>query len=108
MPFSALSADSVPVEVRSKHETVFSVFLLALAFLFRDQPSIVYPELLYVFVAFLAFNLLYNRFLKQKARSLHLAYSPIFVNGILITWAIHYSGGSASYLWVMYLLPIFT
>lgn len=97
-----------PFEAKSKHETIFSFFLLALAFLFRHHPSIKYPELLYVFVAFLAFNFLYNRFLKQKARVAHLAYSPVFVNGILITWAVHYSGGPDSYLWVMYLLPVFT
>jgi signal transduction histidine kinase len=99
---------TLPWDIRSKQETVFSVFLLALAFLFRHHSSITYPELLYVFGGFLAFNFLYNRFLKQKAHSMHLAYSPIFVNGILITCAIHYSGGETSYLWVMYLLPIFT
>jgi signal transduction histidine kinase len=96
------------MEAKSGHETLFSFFLLALAFLFRNHPSITYPEILYVFVAFLLFNFLYNRFLKQRARAAHLAYSPVFVNGILITWAVHYSGGPSSYLWVMYLLPIFT
>lgn len=105
MPPTPLQA---PFEDKSKHETIFSFFLLALAFLFRHHPSIRYPELLYVFVAFLSFNFLYNRFLKQKARLAHLAYSPVFVNGILITWAVHYSGGPSSYLWVMYLLPVFT
>ena len=54
-------------DIRSRYEIVFSVFLLMLAFLFRDLPSIVYPDILFVFLVFLAFNLLYNRFLRQKA-----------------------------------------
>ena len=95
-------------EVKSRYEIVFSIFLLALAFLFRNHASIVYPEILYVFVFFMSFNLAYNLYLKQKVRATPLAFSPVFVNGILITWALHYSGGTESYLWVMYLLPIFT
>lgn len=95
-------------EIRAKHEIVFCVFLLVLAFLFRDNPAIVYPQILHVFAGLLAFNFVFNRFLKQPQASAYLSTGAIFVNGVLIHWAIHYSGGRDSYLWVMYLLPIFT
>jgi signal transduction histidine kinase len=95
-------------ELKSQYETVFSIFLLVLAFLCRRDSSIVYPDIVYVFVAFLGFNFLFDRYLKQRVQASPLAYSPIFVNGILITWALRFSGGPSSYLWVMYLLPIFT
>ncbi|MBI4249278.1 MAG: hypothetical protein HY611_07230 [Elusimicrobia bacterium] len=99
---------STPVEIRSKHEMVFSVFLLFLSFVFRNDAVINYPELLYVFAALLIFNFIFNRFLRQAAVSPWLVAGSLFVNGMLITWAILYSGGPDSYLWVMYLLPIFT
>ena len=101
-------SDNLSREYRMKHENIFIIFLLILAFLFRNNPSFTYPHLLVVFGVFLFFNFIYNRFLKQKIANSALSYSPILVNGILITLAINYSGGVYSYLWVMYLLPIFT
>lgn len=95
-------------EFRMKHENIFIIFLLVLVFLFRNNPSFVYPHLLIVFAIFLVFNFIYNRYLKQKTVNSALSYSPVFINGILITVAIDYSGGVSSYLWVMYLLPVFT
>ncbi|MBI4386187.1 MAG: hypothetical protein HY551_02280 [Elusimicrobia bacterium] len=95
-------------ELRARHEIVFCVFLLVLAFLFRDNPAIVYPRILHVFAGLLAFNFIFNRFLRQPQASAYLSSGAIFVNGILIHWAIHCTGGQDSYLWVMYLLPIFT
>lgn len=97
-----------PYEIRARHETVFCIFLLVLAFLFRDNPAILHPELFYVFAGLLAFNFIFNRFLKQPQAAPYLSSGAIFVNGVLITWAIRCSGGQDSYLWVMYLLPIFT
>jgi signal transduction histidine kinase len=98
----------LPLNIRANHETVFCIFLVLLAFLFRNHPAIVYPQLLYVLSAFLAFNFLFNRFLRQPDASPLIAYLAVFVNGILITSATSYSGGPSSYLWVMYLLPIFS
>lgn len=95
-------------EFRMKHENIFIIFLLVLVFLFRNNPFFVYPHLLIVLAIFLIFNFIYNRFLKQKTVNSALSYSPVFINGIIITVAIDYSGGVSSYLWVMYLLPIFT
>lgn len=101
-------ASASPYELRARHETVFCIFLLVLAFLFRDNPAILYPQLLHVFAGLLAFNFIFNRFLRQPQASPYLSSGAIFVNGVLITWAIRCSGGRESYLWVMYLLPIFT
>lgn len=98
----------LPLDIRANHEAVFCIFLLLLAFFFRNHPAIVYPQLLYVLGAFLAFNFLFNRFLKQTRASQKIAYAAVLVNGILITSATGYSGGASSYLWVMYLLPIFS
>jgi signal transduction histidine kinase len=95
-------------EIKSQYETVFSIFLLVLAFLSRRDASIVYPDILYVFIVFLTFNFLYNRFIKQRDKASPLVFLPVFANGLLITCALRFSGGPSSYLWVMYLLPIFT
>lgn len=98
----------LPLDIRTTHEAVFCIFLVLLAFLFRNHPAIVYPQLLYVLSAFLVFNFLFNRFLKQADAPPPIAYAAVFINGILITSATSYSGGPSSYLWVMYLLPIFS
>ncbi len=102
------SASFFPVELKTAHEIVFSVFLLTLAFLFRHHPTFVYPQILFTFLAFLGFNFLFNRFLMQDRRSPALTAVSVVVNGVIITWAIHFSGGAESYLWVMYLLPLFS
>ena len=56
----------------------------------------------------LFFNFIFSRFLKQSATSLWLACCSVAANSVLIAFAVKYSGGQASYLWAMYLLPIFT
>lgn len=95
-------------EFRSRYETVFCIFMLILAFFFRANSAITYPQILYVFTGILSFNFIFNRFLKRPQVPLYLSGGVIFINGILVTLAIHYSGGQTSYLWVMYLLPVFT
>jgi signal transduction histidine kinase len=105
---AALPRFSLTKGLSGAQETVFSTFLLALAFLFRQHPSIVYPQLLYAFLGFLGFNLLYHRLLKGKDAAGWPAYAAVAVNGLLITSAIEYSGGPSSYMWVMFLLPLFT
>src|SRR3989338_7715326 len=41
----------------SKYEAVFCVFMAVLAYLWRDNPSLVYPQILYLFATLMAFNL---------------------------------------------------
>ena len=101
-------AGSVFWEIRSQYEIVFGIFLLALAFLYREHPQIVIPDLWYVFTGFFGFNFLVNRFLKQIRVSMMLALPVVAANGILISSMVRFSGGTESFLWVLYLLPIFT
>lgn len=41
----------------SKYESVFCVFMAALAYLWRDNPNVVYPHVLYSCLVLLALNL---------------------------------------------------
>ena len=86
---------------------VFAVIMVAAAFLGRENPDFVYPEVLFCFLGLLAFNLLnfsvLARFLSEARRAaLAVAYNIFFLSLVL-----DYSGGPKSNFWVLYLLPIF-
>jgi signal transduction histidine kinase len=86
---------------------VFALIMIVAAFLGRENPRFVYPEILYCFLALLAFNLvnflMLPRLLSQPCRSALVVAANIF----LLTLVLRYSGGSESYFWVLYLLPVF-
>ena len=88
-------------------EIVFCLCMGTVAILSRGNPSLVFPQILWAFAALLVFNLLYHLILRRSG-DWRIPLVSIAVNTVLITAVLAYSGGSASYFWPMYLLPIFT
>jgi len=109
-----MKADAVAVTTRpvvrygQSYETVFSVFLAILAFLWRDNPNMVYPQILYLLSALLALNLGAGASLRLWPGREWLCAFIILGNCAVITASLAYSGGPGSNLWVLYLLPIYT
>jgi signal transduction histidine kinase len=105
---ATLARGEVTTFSRSSYEVVCSVFMIALAYFYRDNPQIVYPRILYFFVLLLGANFAFNRLLKTRASvSLWVLDLMLLANLWIITGVLYYSGGSASYFWVLYLLPVF-
>ncbi len=105
---SALDRGQVTTFSRSSYETVFSVFMVALAWLYRGNPLIVYPAVLYCFLILLGSNLVFNYLLRSRtAVNTWLVDLILLVNFWTITAILVYSGGGDSYFWVLYLLPVF-
>ncbi|MCX5786153.1 MAG: HAMP domain-containing sensor histidine kinase [Elusimicrobia bacterium] len=93
---------------RNSYEMVFSVFMIAIAYLFRSNPQIEYPEILYLFLLLLASNFIFNRLLRARSKvNLWLLDLILLSNFWIITGVLYYSGRGDSYFWVLYLLPIF-
>lgn len=91
-----------------KYEVVFSVFLVILAFLWRQNPNFTYPQILYSFIVFLTLNLVVGLSLRFWPSREWISALIILANCGTITAIISYSGGQDFYLWVLYLLPIYT
>lgn len=80
----------------------FTVMMAIAAYFGRANPHFVHPQILWGFLALLAFNLLYfSRFSRRPAVS-------AWGNAALVVPIVLWSGGTQSYFWVMFLLPIFT
>jgi len=94
---------------RSNYEVLFSVFMVALAYFYRQNPLISYPEVLYLFMSLLAANFAFNRIFSERSKvSLWLVDAMLLSNVGVITAILFKSGGHLSSFWVLYLLPIFT
>jgi signal transduction histidine kinase len=92
----------------ARFEAALWIVMGGLAFLAKDDPRLVYPEVLYLFVAMLLSNL-------GTSLSIRLAPSKGWLHalGLLTGFAAtagiqEWSGGHESTLWVLYLLPLFT
>ncbi|MDQ7772666.1 MAG: HAMP domain-containing sensor histidine kinase [Elusimicrobiales bacterium] len=93
---------------RGGYETVFLVFMLAIAFFMRGNPLIVYPDILHLFLLLMVSNLLFNWFAPRlRGGEAWLVELVLLLNMLIITGIIKYSGGGDSYFWVLYLLPLF-
>ena len=93
---------------RNSYEVIFSVFMIAAAYFYRDSPQVVYPRILYFFLLLLGSNFTFNYFLRRRtAVNLWLIDLILLVNFWIITGVVYYSGGGSSYFWVLYLLPVF-
>ncbi|MFH1619619.1 MAG: HAMP domain-containing sensor histidine kinase [bacterium] len=92
----------------SKYETVFCVFMAVLAYLWRDNPNIVYPQILYLFILLMSLNIAAGISLRMWPAREWLSAIFILANCGAITGVLAYSGGPESNLWVLYLLPIYT
>lgn len=86
----------------------FALILVLAVVLGRRNMDFLYPHILWSFLALLAFNLIHILLLRRRMRALDRSRLSVFGNTALLTVVMHYSGGAASFLWVMYLLPVFT
>lgn len=91
-----------------RYEAGFCIFMAALAFLGRDNPNLDYPQVLYLFILLMSLNLAAGVALRLKPTTPTIATCFILANCGTITAILAHSGGAASNLWVLYLLPIFT
>jgi len=106
--FKALDRGEVTNFSRNSYEVVFSVFMIAVAYFYRDSPQVVYPRILYFFLVLLGSNFAFNYVLRRRASvNLWVIDIILLANFWIITGVVHYSGGSSSYFWVLYLLPVF-
>ncbi len=106
--FRALDRGEVTSFSRNSYDRVFAVFMIALAYFYRDNPQIVYPRILYFFLLLLGSNFLFNYLLRRRSSvNLWLIDLILLVNFWVITGVLYYSGRGASYFWVLYLLPVF-
>ncbi len=94
--------------VANRYEAGFCIFMAALAFLGRDNPSLDYPQILYLFGLLMVLNLLAGVALRRRPDAPLISTGFILANCGTITAILAHSGGAASNLWVLYLLPIFT
>lgn len=92
----------------SRYETVFCVFMAALAYLWRDNPDLAYPQILHAFLLLLALNLAAGLSLRLWPARKWISALFILANCGTITSVLNYSGGMGSNLWALYLLPIHT
>ncbi|MFH2202852.1 MAG: HAMP domain-containing sensor histidine kinase [Elusimicrobiota bacterium] len=90
------------------YEAVFCVVLVAGAFLWRDNPYMVYPDILYLLVLLLGLNLAAGLSLRLWPAQQWASALIILANCAVITGMLSHSGGAESKLWVLYLLPIYT
>lgn len=89
-----------------RFETAIGLALAALAFLSKDNPRLVLPDCLWLFLLLLAASLAASvavRLRRPLAAAAALVASFVIVSGIQAK-----SGGPESDLWVLYLLPIFS
>lgn len=91
-----------------RYEAVFCVFLVVLAFLWRDNPHLVYPEILYLFVLLLGLNLAAGISFRLWPTRSWISASFVLLNCAAIAAILSHSGGADSNLWVLFLLPIYT
>jgi two-component system NtrC family sensor kinase len=93
---------------RNSYEVLFSVFMVAVAYLYRNNSRIVYPTILYFFLLLMGSNFIFNQLLRKRLSvSLWAIDFILLFNLSVITGVLYYSGGAESYFWVLYLLPIF-
>lgn len=89
-----------------RFETALGLALAALAFLSKDNPRLVLPDCLWLFLLLLGSSLAASvavRLRRPLAAAVALVASFVIVAGIQAK-----SGGPESDLWVLYLLPIFS
>jgi len=91
-----------------KYETIFCIFLVVLAFLFRENTHLAYPQVLYLFLILLILNLSIGMLFQRWAYRTWMGWGIVLGNGAIITLILNFSGGADSNLWVLYLLPIYT
>ena len=104
----ALDRGEVTNFSRNSYEVVFSVFMIALAYFYRSNPQVSYPQVLYFFLLLLGSNFVFNYLLRRRTSvNLWLVDLILLANMWIITGVLYCSGKGDSYFWVLYLLPVF-
>lgn len=96
------------VDRKEIQEHVFVLLMLSLVFLYRENPLLVYPQVLSLLFALLAYNFFQHRFLKRVRYALLFHAFSLIVNTAVVGGIIHFSGGKDSSFWVLLLLPLFS
>ena len=91
-----------------RHEAAFSVFMGAIAFLWRGAGDFGNPALLGLFALLMAVNLAAGRALRRWPARRWLAAGIILANCAVVAGIVSLSGGGDSQFWVLYLLPVFS
>ncbi len=86
---------------------VFAVIMVMAAFLGRENPDFIYPEILVSFLALLVFNFINFSILPRYVTDQRRVALAVGLNIVFLIFVLHFSGGSESYFWVLYLLPLF-
>jgi signal transduction histidine kinase len=89
-------------------EAALWIVMGALAFLAKDNPDLVYPQSLYCFLLLLASSLGTSLSVRRFPRAPVLHALGLTLGFGAIAGLQHWSGGPASILWALYLLPIFS
>ncbi len=104
----AMDRGEVTAFSRNSYEVVFSIFMVALAYFYRNSPQIEYPTILYFFLLLLGTNLVFNVMLRRRSSvNLWLLDLVLVSNFWVITGVVWFSGRGNSYFWTLYLLPVF-
>ncbi len=90
------------------YQPLFVLFVIAIALFAKDSAHLTMPHLLYWMFGFLLLNILANRAMTRFILKSAAVDALITINCFIITALVHYSGGLHSYIWILYLLPIFT
>ncbi|MEQ1919711.1 MAG: HAMP domain-containing sensor histidine kinase [Elusimicrobiota bacterium] len=91
-----------------RFEAALGVALASLAFLSKDNPNLILPDCLWLFLLLLATSLAASLSVRLRPdRALPAALSLV-ASFIVVSAIQSQSGGSDSDLWVLYLLPIFS
>jgi signal transduction histidine kinase len=89
-------------------EVALWTLLGVLAFLAKDDPRLVYPDVLYLFVAMLLSNLGTSLSIRLAPNKTWIHAATLIAGFASIAGVQEWSGGHESTLWVLYLMPLFT
>lgn len=95
-------------DLAQTYETGFCIFLVILAFLCRENPHLIYPQVLCLFVLLSVLNLAAGVALRLRRFGDCVSALLVLANCGTITAILSHSGEYESNLWVLYLLPIYT
>ncbi len=89
-------------------EAALWIVLGTLAFLAKDNPRLVYPNVLYLFVSLLVSSLSTSLAIRTVPGKTWVHALTLLAGLASISGLQFWSGGTESSLWVLYLLPLFT
>ncbi|MBI2385341.1 MAG: HAMP domain-containing histidine kinase [Elusimicrobia bacterium] len=103
-----MSASSAGVRSSGRYEAALGVALAALAFLSKDNPRLVLPDCLWLFLLLLGASLAASLAVRLRPGRVMPAALALVASFVVVAAIQGRSGGSESDLWVLYLLPIFS